>query len=106
MNEGERYLCLGHVPYPSINPTLEQMHLRQNMLIIQPLQFRQQPLHKAQRQPILFRIQIQPRQSRLKTMFQEDPFLGFGPGDVFEEGLFEDFRGGGGRGGGDGGEEV
>jgi hypothetical protein len=37
--ESQTHLCLGHIPDTSVHPTLQQMNLGQDHLIVQPLEF-------------------------------------------------------------------
>jgi hypothetical protein len=52
------HLGLGEVPDPAVHAALEQVHLRQDHLVVQPLQLRQQCVNQGQRGLVLPRLQL------------------------------------------------
>lgn len=113
MKVGERnrtYLGFPGVPNAVVHAALEEMHLRQNSLIDQTLQFRKERIGQCQRRLVLLRWELsvsyrfyqfrggrktiedgtgtrkrkhaQPNKPCLEIMFQEDPFLPLRFGDV------------------------
>lgn len=88
--ERETHLGLCKIPNAPIHPALQKVHLREDHLVVQPLQLGEERVDERERGAVLRCVEVQPHQTCLQRVLEEDALLGLCPGDVIGEGLFED----------------